>query len=539
MDEMKQRNWSILLGSVFLVGIASIGAYWFFTYSAPERNFKSGILKDSEGVQLLDESFPNLTRTEVLIAKEEALESMESVAKSLLKKKLLDISDLIELQNFMELAENDFSKGKFPDAINIYNRINHSLKELNEKDKNREIALRIQAELKEKLLEFSSLRSFAKKLFEMALFVSDQGNEKLISGDFSSAKLMFEEGLKIIDQLKLKVQMKLDQMVVDIREKIELLNLNQAAEQILLLKELPEQQPLIESLNQELKVARILKNELENIKLEIKSGNELQAMDLYKTLIQKYPNSLFLKKRQNKFIEDYRNRVVLPIVDQAKKLFDDQEYQESLVLLKEAKKKMPGDPSIDQAIKNVEVAIEEKEIRILLQIAYEKFRSFDWLEAKNQYNKILQLDPNNEEARKGSLESAKRYAEVAVFNDCMENAQKYFIQGRFPKALRHFNKAVDSMPNYLSLTSYQEQIRQELEVQKKPLQVKILSDSKTWVSILGVLPPVKFREKTIDIYPDLYQLRGKRSGYQDFVLEYAMDQNNAPIVLVIECSEKR
>ena len=95
------------------------------------------------------------------------------------------------------------------------------------------------------------------------------------------------------------------------------------------------------------------------------------------------------------------------------------------------------------------------------------------------------------------------------------------------------------MPNYLSLTSYQEQIRQELEVQKKPLQVKILSDSKTWVSILGVLPPVKFREKTIEIYPDLYQLRGKRSGYQDFVLEYAMDQNNAPIVLVIECSEKR
>ena len=81
-------------------------------------------------------------------------------------------------------------------------------------------------------------------------------------------------------------------------------------------------------------------------------------------------------------------------------------------------------------------------------------------------------------------------------------------------------------------------IRAALEAQSEEVSVTLKSDKRTYVSIIGVLPPDRFKETELQLFPDVYKVRATRSGYQSVEIDFKVDATQGNQTLIIECTEK-
>ena len=160
--------------------------------------------------------------------------------------------------------------------------------------------------------------------------------------------------------------------------------------------------------------------------------------------------------------------------------------------------------------------------------------------AKTAYESALALDPQSEEARTGLEKTSSLYLANIRYNKSIESSAKYLDQGRVPLATKFFNEALESRPSNLSFKQKdeEERIRNALAAQRAPVKVRIVSDGKTYVSLIGVFAPERFKSKEVTIYPDVYTLKGTRSGYQSVEKEVKVNKNLGPGGIEIICTDK-
>ena len=82
------------------------------------------------------------------------------------------------------------------------------------------------------------------------------------------------------------------------------------------------------------------------------------------------------------------------------------------------------------------------------------------------------------------------------------------------------------------------EIRGVLETQTKEVSVVVESDGRTYVSIIGVLPPDRFKDKDLKLFPDVYKVRGTRKGYKDVEIELKVDATKGSQTIMVECTER-
>lgn len=181
----------------------------------------------------------------------------------------------------------------------------------------------------------------------------------------------------------------------------------------------------------------------------------------------------------------------------------------------------------------------EKELAIiaLLDDAFAAYQNQNFLEAKNIYKSILDQDPENAEAKEGYRNSTKLAVALVKFEAALGSAKKFIEQGRYPLAIKFFNRAIESKPQQISLNAEGLAIQNELKKQSVPVSVTIYSDGKTFVSIVGVFAPQKFKEKTLELVPDLYSIYGTRKSYQEERRSWAVT-HGGNLEIMIKCTEK-
>ena len=81
-------------------------------------------------------------------------------------------------------------------------------------------------------------------------------------------------------------------------------------------------------------------------------------------------------------------------------------------------------------------------------------------------------------------------------------------------------------------------IRTELALQSQQIGLHVVSDKKTYVSMIGVFAPERFKERDLKLYPDVYKLKGTRKGYRSIEIEIKVDTRSAKEIKVI-CTEKQ
>ena len=119
-------------------------------------------------------------------------------------------------------------------------------------------------------------------------------------------------------------------------------------------------------------------------------------------------------------------------------------------------------------------------------------------------------------------------------------AERRIAEGRYPLAAKLFNEALLSRPAKLSPEALEkeEAIRSQLEAQSRKVIVNVTSDKRTHVSIIGVLPPERFKTMDLNLFPDVYKVRGRRQGYRPLEIDLKVDALKSGQKIHIQCTER-
>jgi tetratricopeptide (TPR) repeat protein len=196
----------------------------------------------------------------------------------------------------------------------------------------------------------------------------------------------------------------------------------------------------------------------------------------------------------------------------------------------------------EQAARLVQLKQKYKAARLetLLSDGYDALSAGRYEAARTIYKEAVALVPDSKEARTGLEKASSLYLANIRYSQNIAAAAKYIKEGRFPLAAKLFNDAMSSRPSNVAPLQMAEEarIRTILEAQSKEVSVTIESDKRTYVSIIGVMAPDRFKEETLKLFPDVYKVRGTRSGYETVEMDIKVDATKSSTTFTVECTEK-
>lgn len=176
----------------------------------------------------------------------------------------------------------------------------------------------------------------------------------------------------------------------------------------------------------------------------------------------------------------------------------------------------------------------------LLDAAFAALERGQYAEARDRYREAQALDANSEEARLGLEKASSLFLADIRYSQTLKGAERRIEEGRFPLAAKLFNDAMASRPPAIPAErqAQEARIREVLQKQSQEVRVEVTSDRRTYVSIIGVLPPDRFSKTDLRLFPDVYKVRGTRSGYREVEVEFRVDATKSNQTIHVACTEK-
>lgn len=206
----------------------------------------------------------------------------------------------------------------------------------------------------------------------------------------------------------------------------------------------------------------------------------------------------------------------------------------------EAALELKPDAAQQERLAELQKKYKAARLETLLADGFQALKDARYEAARNIYKEAVALDPDSKEARNGLEKASSLYLANIRYSQNVASAERYIDEGRYPLAAKLFNQAMVSRPEKLAPAQLkkEEEIRKTLETQSKEVPVTVESDGRTYVSIIGVLPPDRFKEKDLKLFPDVYKIRGTRKDYKDVEKEFKVDATKGSQTVTVECSEK-
>jgi hypothetical protein len=130
---------------------------------------------------------------------------------------------------------------------------------------------------------------------------------------------------------------------------------------------------------------------------------------------------------------------------------------------------------------------------------------------------------------------------AAKYNRRIETAGFYAVQAEFQTAINVYNQAMAEKPPDLPLSDAVKTLQATLQAQNARVDVTLVSDGQTFVSVLGQRAgqraPEKFGQAVVGILPGNYEVIGRRPGYRDVVVPLEVRNGAPPPVLSVVCTQ--
>lgn len=285
----------------------------------------------------------------------------------------------------------------------------------------------------------------------------------------------------------------------------------------------------LEGIAEELKAIRAL---------EERGELEAALVELDRLAVNNPQNPIIRNQRASleaRIIERDFQRLVAQSVEEEKV----ENFGAAVATLEEALKLKP---SPEQQARLIELKKKYKDVRLeaLLKNGYDALKAGRFEAARNFYKEAVALVPESSEARTGLEKASSLYLANIRYSQNLAAAAKQVKEGRYPLAAKLFNDAMASRPtNVGSIQQAKEdRIRRVVGAQSKEVNVIIESDKRTYVSIIGVLPPDRFKEEELKLFPDVYKVRGTRKGYENVEFDLKVDASKGNTTITVECTKK-
>lgn len=272
----------------------------------------------------------------------------------------------------------------------------------------------------------------------------------------------------------------------------------------------------------------------------LEAAGELEAaLDQLTELLTQHPNNPFLlneRKRIEALLLEQEFKAALELATTAEAEGD---LPAAIAALQAAIAIRPS-PELTERLDQLKAKELAARLEVLLETGYNALKAGSYDAARKLYKEAVDIAPESKEARTGLEKASSLYLANIRYSQNMGSAAKYLKEGRFPLAAKFFNDAMASRPSTVPPSQIQEEsrIRAELAVQSQEVSVQVVSDKKTYVSVIGVFAPERFKEKDLKLYPDVYKYKGTRKGYRTVEVEFKVDARQS-IELEVICTEKK
>jgi tetratricopeptide (TPR) repeat protein len=282
-----------------------------------------------------------------------------------------------------------------------------------------------------------------------------------------------------------------------------------------------------------------ISTEVQALKALQAAGNLNEAMIQLEALLVKHPNNPFLLNERKVIDTQIRAREFKAALALATKAEAEGDLLAAVTALEVAIAIRPS-PELNERLTELKLKAKAARLKVLLEDGYNALKAGSFDGARQLYREAVALAPESKEARTGLEKASSLYLANIRYTQNITSAAKYLQEGRYPLAAKFFNDAMTSRPSSVPLSQVQEEsrLRAELAIQGQQIELHVVSDKKTYVSIIGVFAPERFKEKDLKLYPDVYKLKGTRKGYRSIEIEIKIDTRSSKEIEVI-CTEKQ
>lgn len=285
---------------------------------------------------------------------------------------------------------------------------------------------------------------------------------------------------------------------------------------------------------------------LEGIAEEVKSIKAMEAAGKYEAALAQIdklsannPNNLFLRNQRAAIEARILERDYAAHLAEATKAEAEGRFADAIKALEAA---IALKPTAEQQKRLVALKEQYKAVRLeqLLVTGFDALKAGRYEAARDLYKEAIALAPESKEARTGLEKASSLYLANIRYTQNIANASKYIKEGRYPLAAKFFNDAMASRPSTVppSQIAAEQKLRSTIDEQSQEVSVTVESDKRTYVSIIGVLPPDRFKDTELNLFPDVYTVKGTRSGYKSVEIELKVDATKQNQTITVECTEK-
>lgn len=388
------------------------------------------------------------------------------------------------------------------------------------------------------VLEAQDVAVWGKPEYEAALTALAAADAAFANGNFEQAKSGYESATRMLESLEKSRPEKLEQALGRGEAALDRYDAAAAREQFQIALAIePGNKQALAGADRADKVEQV-SSLLDEAGASEKNGNLEAARDLLEQAVALDPLSDRARsefERIGGMIEDKRFN---QLMSEAFAAEESQRYEAAEKALSSAGEIRPGAPEIADALKRLELAIQEQKILGHRQRAEKFEQAENWHEVARELDAVLAIDPQAQFAVQG-VEQSRR---LAALHDQLDAWLRDPERLGSPQPRENARSLLDSpVPDRNSGPRLQEKLDQLaalLVLAETPVRVMLESDGLTNVIINRVGRFGSFKAKTVDLLPGLYVVRGERAGYRDVRLELKVSVEAATPTLVVRCEEK-
>lgn len=191
------------------------------------------------------------------------------------------------------------------------------------------------------------------------------------------------------------------------------------------------------------------------------------------------------------------------------------------------------------AITQAENDIANVEINRLRGLIATAEASENWQQAVEEYDKVLAIDENLVFALEGRDYAAKRAQLDRLLETAIANPERFAEDAVFEetRAVYFTGRNVETESPGPKLTRQLDELQVLLENSQVPIDVQLVSDNATDVTLLRVGNLGVFTRQSLSLKPGVYVAVGKRTGYREVREEFTVGFGKTPEVVVVQCNE--
>lgn len=391
---------------------------------------------------------------------------------------------------------------------------------------------------KQNTLEQHHVELWGKKQFDLAFEKAKQGDLSYRSQEFDKAIALYTESLTMLTNLELEIE---HQYEVYLKKGSEALAANNAPEAKKLLQIAmylkPEGIDAQEKYDRALVLDEVLslnkegETLIQNKSLNIAKKRFLKAIELDK-------NSLLTQRNLSSVKEKITQRDFSKAMSRGYVSLNKREFNNAIKHFSTAQKILPesGDPK-EAIIQSKNQQIQEQ-IAVILNSAAIFEKALKWQEAAKEYNQALLIDSSLTAARVGLIRSNSKFELESRLNKIIKNPMRLSNNNVYLEAQNTYKQAVKIQNPDANLLKQITSVKQILAQSKLPIDIEILSDDLTHITIYRIGDIGHFTNKNMSLKPGEYTLIGSRNGYRDIRKVVTLIPGSKNNKILVKCVEK-